>query len=351
LLEYNRDTRYACRTMATFNYTELTYDDRLSIHEALAETTVKHIESSGGLFSPMLFDAAASPSQLLETTHLYPAPAKFDGPLGINQLSDIAAKNMHHAIVDELKRQRPLVSMSELHRKEGRHQFHLTTHQKMIDVAEFAVSWAEATQHDNWQENNGIGISRGVTTIEAFGMAASEVAQKAGHVFMSFPRTRTIMNLTETFKANQKLRQQLDPDAKQIDLESLIETNNKNMRTNIREWLGVDPSSRVHRLGRHATGKYFNWAISGATDLVQLGDDHRPESIRLGKVSRGVTDVLKHGLALPIVLWDRDDPIVEIGEVTVVKNQSDIDKVQEWQRSTLAYRLGLSNESVTVEKT
>jgi hypothetical protein len=325
----------------------------LLIHNALAETTARHIVANEGLFAARPFSPAANPSQLLETTHLYPVPATFEDvgdELGIRSLARVASGNLDQAVRTELGRQRSFISLAEHNRREGKHLFNLTTHQKMIDVAIYDEVWAEATEHEHWQEDSGIGISRGVTTIEAFGMAASEVAQKIGHVFMSFPRTRTIMNLVKEFKERQVERLKQDPDAHYIDIEQLIGTSNRDMRGEIREWLGVNPSSRIHRLGRHAAGRYFNWAIEGATTLVEYGDNHRPNRIQLGKVAKGVVDVLKHGYSLPIVLWDQDDPIVEHGEATEVKNMADVAKIQEWQRATLALRLNLPDEAVTVEE-
>ena len=334
-------------------YEALEYEDRLLIHTALAETTARHITANENLFAARPFSPAANPSQLLETTHLYPVPATFDDvgdELGIRTLARVAAGNLDEAIRQELRRQKAFISLAEHNRREGKHLFNLTTHQKMIDVADYDAVWTEFTEHDHWQDDSGIGISRGVTTIEAFGMAASEVAQKIGHVFLSFPRTGTIMRLAETFKERQAERLRENPQARIIDIDALIETNNRNMRGEIREWLGISPSSRIHRLGRHATGRYFNWAIEGATTQVEYGDDHRPERIQLGKVAKGVVDVLKHGYSVPIVLWDQDEPIVELGEVTEVKSMADVTKIQEWQRATLARRLNLPDEAVTIEQ-
>lgn len=337
--------------MAAFDYNRLRYDDRELIHNALASTTVKHIANSNGLFAPRAFEPAANESQMLEITHLPPAPAKFDGDFGINQLADIANGRLHQATQEELKRQRAFVSAAELRRREGHHQFHLTTHQTLPDVAIYAASWAEATSinHDNWQDDNGLGISRGITTVEAFGMTAAEVVKKIGHVFMSFPRTHTIEELVEEFKMLQLKRLEENSDADEVDIDSLISTNNRDMRGEIRAWLGIDATRRVQRIGRHAIGRYFNWAIEGATTRVRLGDNHKPEAIQLGKVSKGITDVLKHGYSQPIVLWDQDDPIVELGELTIVRTKDDVDRVQEWQRSTLAKRLGLPDDAVTIE--
>ena len=46
-----------------FDYSSLTYDDRVLIHNALAATTVRHILANEGLFRPIDFDTAANPSQ------------------------------------------------------------------------------------------------------------------------------------------------------------------------------------------------------------------------------------------------------------------------------------------------
>ena len=54
----------------SFDYESLNYQDRKDIHDALAETTLKHISSSDGLFTAVPFDVAANPSQRIEYTHL-----------------------------------------------------------------------------------------------------------------------------------------------------------------------------------------------------------------------------------------------------------------------------------------
>ena len=325
-----------------FDYDSLSYQNRSDIHSALAETTIKHISGSDGLFAAIPFDVAANPSQRIEVTHLTPAPTTFEE---IDILSSVASARLYPAIKEALSKQKAFVSMAEQRRREGKHLFNVTTHQQMIDIALYDAAWATATEHDKWERDSGLIISRGVTTVQAFGMAASEVTQKIGHTFLSFPRTRTIMDLTEKFKQEQLTR----GSSNAVDIDHLINSNNHRMRGEIKEWLEISPQSIARRLGRHAMGRYLNVAYTGSTDKVILGDDHKPESIILGKVSSGIADILKHGLVVPIVLWDRDDPIVEIGEATEVTDKKGLDKIQEWQRKTLAQKLGLRDEAVTVE--
>ena len=333
-----------------FDYSSLTYDDRVLIHNALAATTVRHILANEGLFRPIDFDTAANPSQQLETTQLNPAPAKFEGPMGIISLATAASSNLYQAIRDELARQRAFVGIAEQDRLNGQDFINVTTHQKMIDVAEYDAAWVEATEHERWQEDSGLIISRGVTTVEAFGMAASEVAQKIGHVFMSFPRTKTIMQLVKTFKEQQIERLKDNPDAKEIDIDLLIETNNRKMRGDVRAWREIDAIHRVTKIGRHIPGKDLNVAIEGATTIVEYGDNHKPEKIILRRASKGTMDILRHARSVPIVLWDQDDPIVEIGEPREVKTDQDVADIQEWQRRKLAERLELPDEAVTIER-
>lgn len=329
-----------------FDYDSLSYQNRSDIHSALAETTIKHITGSDGLFAAIPFDVAANPSQRIEVTHLSPAPTTFEE---IDILSSVASARLYPAIKEALAKQRAFTSMAEQRRKEGKHLFNVTTHQQMIDIALYDAAWAAATEHDKWERDSGLIISRGVTTVQAFGMAASEVTQKIGHTFLSFPRTRTIMDLTEKFKEEQRARTPGHTESGAVDIDQLINSNNHRMRSDIKEWLEVNPQSIAKRLGRHAMGRYLNVAYTGSTDKVVFGDDHKPESIRLGKVSSGISDILRHGLVVPIVLWDRDDPIVEIGEATEVSDKKGLDKIQEWQRKTLAAKLGLRDEAVTIE--
>lgn len=333
-----------------FDYTKLAYDDRLLIHNALAETTARHILANEGLFQRREFDPAANKSQMLETTHLYPAPAKFEGDMGIRALATAASGNLYSAIREEQRRQRPFISMVERARRAGENIMHVVTHQMMIDVAEEDAAWSDETQHENWQNNTGLGISRGVTTIEAFGMAASEVAEKVGHVFMSFPRTKTIMDLVKVFKEQQEARLLDNPDAHYIDIDKLIDTNNRDVRTEMREWLGVDTRSRIQNIGRHTEGKNLFLAIAGATYGVEYGDDHRPKRITMPKSADGILDVVKHGLSVPSVLWDQDEPIVEYGEPREIRSEPDLRAAEEWQRATLARRLNLPDDAVSIEQ-
>jgi len=330
----------------SFDYESLNYQDRKDIHDALAETTLKHISSSDGLFTAVPFDVAANPSQRIESTHLSPAPTTFEE---IDLLASVASPRLYPAIKEALEKQKAFTSVAEQRRKEGKHLFSLTTHQQMVDIALYDAAWVGATQHDKWERDNGLIISRGVTTVQAFGIAASEVTQKLGNVFLSFPRTKTIMELTDSFKKTQAEKKAQHLAAPTIDIDELIKANNHKMRSEIKEWLEVSPHQLARRMGRHALGRYLHVAFTGSTDKVTYGDNHEPERIVMGKVSNGTADIIKHGLVVPIVLWDRDDPIVEIGEVLEVTDRTGLQKVQEWQRSTLAKKLGLPDTAVVTE--
>lgn len=312
-----------------FDYSSLTYGNRQNVHDALAETTMKHIAQAPGLFTPLGFDPAASPSQMLETVHLNPAPASFDDTkdaFGIRTIATVAAPNLYPLVQETFGRQQAFISAARLILDNHTHIFPVTNHGNIADVAIWSAGWAEALEGDHWQDQNGLIISRGVTTIEAFDMAASEVVQKIGHVFMSFPRTETIDKLN-------------------ID-KSLVDTNNSRMRAEVATWLR---ESRRHKILHTVIGKSLHSAWSGKTDVIKHGDDHRPESITMGAVSAGTIDIVKNGLVLPVAIWDGDNPILEIGKLTKVENASDVKKVQLWQSETLARALGLRLDAVTVE--
>lgn len=312
-----------------FDYTTLTYADRQATHNALAETTLKHIALAPDLFSPMHLDPAASPSQMLETVHLDAAPATFedtDTTLGIRTLASVAAPNLYPHVQETFRKQKALMSAVRLFLDQHVHIFPVTNHGNIADVAIWSAGWAEALEKDHWQDQNGLIISRGVTTIEAFGMAASEVVQKIGHVFMSFPRTNTI--------------EQLDID------NTLIDTNNRRMRSEVVDWLGED---LIHRFRRNILGKSLHSAWSGKTDQTIYNDNQKPEKIKMGRISPGTIDIIKRGLVLPVAIWDGDNPVLEIGELTRVKNTTDAYRVQQWQAETLEYTLGMNHGSVTIE--
>lgn len=325
-----------------FDYTSLTFEHRLAIHNALAETTLKHIADSEGLFSALPFDPAASPSQMLEVVHLDSVPASFedvDGTFGINTMATVAGPNLYPCMQETYRKHPALSSMAHYFMTKYRvHIFPVTPHEKMQDVAIHAAAWGGAMQDDpRWQDTNGTAISRGVTTLEAFGLAASEVMEKAGHAFLSFPRSKTIENLKQKFREVQLV------DAEPIDIDLLIDTNNRRMRGEVRDWLG-------HRLSLHGRGVTYHQAWSGRTDTVLRDEESgKITNIELGRVSPGTLDIVKRGLVLPIALWDGDDPLFEIGELTKVEDEKDIIHVQNWQRERIARYLGLKIDNVTIE--
>ncbi len=306
-----------------FDYESLSLEDRESIHGALAETTLKHIAGSDGLFSELDLDLVKNPSQRLEITHLHPQPTD---RTEVATLADIASKNLSPFIRESLQKQLTAISAIRQLLRQGVNVFPVTTHQKIQDVAIWGANLSDCLEEEHWQDQMGHVISRGVTTIGAFGMAASEVLQKDGHVFMSFPRTPTIEDLG-------------------FD-EKLVKTNNKNMRKEIHTWLGQD---LIHKVKRNRLGRALNIAWSGKTDKIEYGDNHQPTSIMLGRVGLGTLDIVKRGVVLPIVLWDGDDPVFEMGEITEVESLDDVVGLQKWQAETLADRLGLPHSAVTVE--
>ncbi|MDB5163570.1 MAG: hypothetical protein JWS12_187 [Candidatus Saccharibacteria bacterium] len=307
-----------------FDYSTLTYDDREAIHNILAETTVKHIDRFAGLFSPMKFDPAASPSQVLETVHLPPAPSKFEE---IHWLADAANPTLAPYTREFFSKQQPFMGTIRHLLENSVNVTNVTTHVNIADVAHYMAGWIEAMEIEDWQERNALGISRGVTTIEAFGMAASEVVQKLGHVFLSFPRTPT----TEGMKIDQQL----------------VDTNNSRMRKEVKKWDHTDLAHRLPVIPK-SKGKTKHLAWEGKTAEIEIGEQGKPERVRLGTVSDGTIDMVRDGIVVPSVIWDGDDPEIIIGDITRVTNREDVNRVQNWQRLALAHVLGLSLDAVTI---
>lgn len=306
-----------------FDYETLTFNDRRDIHNALAETTLKHIQRSGNLFSRLDFDIARNHSQQLEVTHLDPAPTD---RTEVAALAGIAAERLFPCIKDAIRARSGLSDQIRTYLRDGTNLYSVSTHQQIQDIAIWGAAISDILEDDHWQEQNGHIISRGVTTIQAFGMAASEVLQKDGHVFMSFPRTETIEKLG-------------------FD-ERLIKTNNHRMRNEVDTWLRQDLK---HRMLPNHLGRVLNVAWSGKTDKVYTGDDHKPKSVTFGSVGDATINMFKRGQVLPVVLWDGDEPFCEIGEFTTVKDRSDVERVQRWQAQSLGKFLGLPEGAVNLE--
>lgn len=313
--------------LRNFEYSTLNDEDREIIHDALAVTTVKHIAKDQNLFSPMPFDPAQSPSQMLEVVHLSPVPASLEE---IHALANIANAPLAEAARESLKKQPAYLSaIRYLMDERGENIVAATTHANIADVAIWQSGWVEAMDRDDWQERrqrNGLGISRGVTTIQAFGMAASEVVQKMGHVFMSFPRTETIQ------------KTEIDPD--------LINTNNRLMRSEVKAWMSSGLPHKLHR----SPGKSLHLAWEGKTTRVNYGDNHKVESLVIGKIADGTLNLVKHSIVQPVAIWEEPEPVVIIGELTEIKSRRDVDRVQAWHRETLAKIIGISPEQVAVEE-
>ncbi len=161
----------------SFDYSVLTPENRREIHEALAETTVKHISASPEWFSPMPFDTAQSPSQILEKVELDPAPTTFDE---IDFLATKAGGDAYLYMKEATAKQTWFFNHIRREMNDGHNTFPVAPHGNIADIAFEQASWVQTIGQDNWQDRNAAAISRGVTTIKAFDMAASEVAQKLG---------------------------------------------------------------------------------------------------------------------------------------------------------------------------
>ncbi len=328
----------------------LSYEQQRGIHNSLATTTLKHVASNGSLFGELDFDPVANPSQDLRNVHL---PAVPTTPKEADDLATIANPRLYPYMRDVLKTQGLMIGELRKMRDEAGSRDHVgivSTHQTMPDIAivEVAFSVAEHELYDtNWPtiiNNNGLIISRGVGTLQAFGLAASEVAQKAGDVFMSFPRTETIEEL--------KLQEELDlPEG--LTLQDIIDDNNLRMRKELQEWSPYGPPSVRDILtayGQLPSKKRTYIAWSGSTDKTE-GDPFNPERVVLERAHGAIISHLKHGSTLPTVVWDRGEerePIFITGELTTIRKDEDIERVQEWQRHTLARALGIDDSHVSI---
>ena len=336
-----------------FDYTSLTYGQRLGVHNALADVTKKHVGLSNGLLELLDFDPATYHSQLLETVHLEPVPATFEdvpGPdgtlsirnLGIISLATAAGPDLFPHIQATYARQRPL--MSVIRRLLFEHHDNITVlsapHQKLPDIALEASGWAFALRDEpRWQEHNGIGISRGITTLGAFdGTPAPQELQKIGHVYLSFPRTETFKKMAEQYKREAKHSKH------PLDIDRLIDTNNRRLQAEVAEWSGT----KLSLTGYHPKGVALHLAEEGKSTPVTYDEDGKIKSIELGSVADGTIRMVEHGLVLPVTVWDGSEPIFEIGELTKVKSQGDMNRVRNWQRETLARCLGLKLEQVSL---
>jgi hypothetical protein len=126
------------------------------------------------------------------------------------------------------------------------------------------------------------------------------------------------------------------------------------MRAELMEWLPAGLANfedaitnPIHPISRKRV--FVAW--SGSTEDVE-GDRFEPETIAIEPAHHGILVPLKYGSVLPTVTWDRGDdkePIFITGEMTKVKSKTDIARVQEWQRDTLAKALGLPDDKVTIK--
>lgn len=307
-----------------FDYEALTYDDRLAIHDALAETTAKHITGNEELFSSRPFDPVANPSQILETVHL---PAGICQEQDVELLGQFAAPAMTECFREELKKQPGFIgALRYIVNNERRNVAFVSPHGKIIDIAVWAGCLLLEMGFDEMQERNGLIISKGVPTLEVAGIAASEEVQKIGHVFLSFPRTSTI-------------------DALDID-SGLMEDSNRRMRSELVKWLG----SKVKQILPHPEGNIINFAWSGKTDKVRRDENGQAASVELGSVNeRGTIDITSRCVVAPVSFWDEDEPKVEIGELTDVKTRADIVRVQQWHKASIARMSGIPLSAITIE--
>ena len=327
---------------------QLDYSQQRLIYDALASAATPHVSKNQGLFSKIDFEPVANPSQDLRTVSLKAVPTS---PDEADELATIANPRLYPYLRDNLERQGALIGFLKKRRYDSgmqAHTFPINIHQTMPDIALYmtAVSVAEHRILETpWHEivsTNGLILSRGVSSLGAFGMAASEVVQKGSTTFLSFPRTRTTRKLMESIEL-----------PGEIDFDKLVDNNNERMRAELMDWLPAGfanfedaITNPIHPVSRKRV--FVAW--SGSTDNVE-GDPFNPDAVTIEPAHHGILVPLKYGSVLPTVTWDRGDdkePIFITGEMTRVKSKNDIGRVQEWQRNTLAKALGLPNENVSV---
>ena len=318
-----------------FDHETLTYEARLEIHDALAETTLKHINGNRDLFSPLEFNPAAYVSQRLEEVHLPPAPV---GENEADGLARIAAPELYPFMVDELDQSEGEVLRSMRLYLENGENVHvvIAPHLQIDDLPEFSVALGRHMGPKHWQKQNGEIISRGVTTIGAFGMAASEVVEKAGHVFLSFPRTDSI----------EKVKQTLKQKGIDLDIDLLIETNNRRMRKEIMAW---KKKHIIREIGQKALGKSLQLAWEGSTPHITY-ENGDITSITVNGIHRGTYRLIKGDRVLPVVLWsDPENPRLKLGPISRIHDERSVADIHKWQCHTLARELGLPANQVRIQ--
>lgn len=328
---------------------DLSYEQQRSIHNALAESTIGHIGKNQGLFEKLEFDSVANPSQDLRNVFL---PSVTTSPEEVDDLAKLASPRLYPFLKEEFLVQGALMSILRKKRSENTakgHVFPVNTHQLMPDIAlvEVATSIVEHELFDTpWHDivnSNGLIISRGVTTLQAFGLAASEVVQKVSSVFLSFPRTETMRKIINETKLPGN-----------ISFDDIVDYNNNRMKSELMTWLPAGYANLTEIMTIHPEARKRTFvAWSGTTDNVIGEDPYNPEQISIEQANYGILEPLKHGVILPMVTWDRGpdrDPILITGEIRNVRNKTDVDEVQEWQRLRLAKALGLDDDKVTIRK-
>lgn len=316
------------------------------IYEALASSTINHLEAEGSFFERLAFDPVTNQSQNLSTIYL---PAV---PTTVEQAEDLITKaspRLYPYLKERFTLQEDYIS--ELSKKRSNYLYrgnviHLNTHQSIEDViallAARSVVEHEARQIP-WREivgNNFTILSRGVSTLGAFGFPAPEAVTLGGHVYLSFPRTETILKLAQT----------LDLPGN-ITIEEIIEENNSRLREHLSDFMpgltDIDTDTLPHPIAKRVG--YI--ATSGTTDKVE-GDKYSPEEITLQEASPALAKSVAGATIAPVVTWDRGEdkePLLITGEFTTIRKYIDLQRVQEWHRKTLAKNLGIKDDKVTIK--
>lgn len=325
----------------------LSFEMQGKIHEALAETTTKFL-GDDSVLNALEHDPLNHPSQSLDIVQLSAIPTD---PKTAEELITLASPRLFPYLKDQfLEREN---HTRQLHKINNRYTasgnvVHLNIHQTIEDIIALMVARSLATyelvEDISWHgivRNNFTMISRGIATLSAFGYAAPEAVRQGGEVFLSFPRSDTITKLAKEIVL---------PEG--VTMDKIIDDNNERVRQAIDDFMPGVRDIEATPLPHPVQKRNGYIATSGSTDLVE-GDPERPDHISLLAASPALVKTLGGASVAPTVTWDRGkdkEPILITGELTTLKKVSDLQRVQEWHRSTLARALGIPDDAVTIRQ-
>lgn len=330
----------------SFDYETLDRGVREDIHNAFAASTLRHISAAPEWFSAALYAPEANESQLLETVRLGPVPSSL---VEIDDLAKGAGSkfDFYEIIKDEAGKQSWYFDMCrENYLEDGQNLFVVSPHDNIADIAFEQVVWEHMIGYDDndWQEENGLAISRGITTVNALGEVATELLRKLGPVFLSFQRTETMKAVEEKYR---KIAEEQGKEP--IDFELLMKTNNRTLRGEVKEWMGMTAVGALQRHFGNRKGRTYHQAWTGKTGVVKRDEHGKPVALVFGEVADGVLDLVGHGHVVPNVTLYDEKPLIKYAEPTKVRSKKDVLRVQGWQARVMADHLELPDSAITLE--